>query len=177
MGCMSGDIGLRLGGQANVTLGNWGRNYDTAVGISNTGMTGTLTVAMTKGLFGGLSVEGAMLGARGGVNDSFYGTNTSPKTITGGHVEFPYEKNTLIDDVYDKLEQLSAEPDREPTAQVVETADTSNHPMAEVNNSNEIEKEEKDAKGSSGQLVVVGQPSGAPSLASSASSLAVPCAS
>jgi Las17-binding protein actin regulator len=108
MEAMLGDTGLRLGGQANVTIGNWGRNYDTAIGISNKGMAGTVTVAMSKGLFGGLSVEGAMLGVRPGVNDSFYKTVTTPHGIVDGSAELPSDKIELVSGVYEKLATLSS---------------------------------------------------------------------
>lgn len=53
-----GDVGVRLGAQGGVSLFQWGRNYDAGVSLSNTGASGTFTTSFSKGVFGGLSVEG-----------------------------------------------------------------------------------------------------------------------
>jgi lipid-binding SYLF domain-containing protein len=89
---MCRETGVRLGGQLNVTLGPAGRNFEGGIGISNRGAVGTYSVAFSKGAFGGLSVEGAMLGARSGVNDQFYGMTTTPLSILDGDVTMPADR-------------------------------------------------------------------------------------
>lgn len=104
---MCGDTGVRLGGQLNLALGNFGRSYEAGIGISNKGAVGTFSVAFSKGAFLGASVEGAMLGPRSGVNDIFYGKTTTPGSVVGGDVQMPSDKPSLIQGVYDKLSKLS----------------------------------------------------------------------
>lgn len=104
---MTGDVGMKFGGQAEVTVGPWGRTVDANLNISNGGVGSTFTVAYTKGLFGGISIEGAVLGTRKAVNESFYNSAASPKEILfDGAVEVPAD-NTVMPEVYRKLEMLS----------------------------------------------------------------------
>jgi len=103
----------------NLTLGPFGRNYEGGIGISNTGAIGTFSVAFSKGAFLSLSVEGALVGARVGVNDQFYGKVTTPRSIVDGDVTIPEGKTTLMDSVIDKLSKLAEgavhEPNEEET--------------------------------------------------------------
>ena len=154
---MMGDIGMKIGGQGALTLGPFGRNYDASVGLSNKGATGTITVSYSNGVFGGLSIEGAVLAPRGGVNDSFYGQTTIPTQILSGGVTFPEGKNTLIKDVYDKLEKLAegvaAEPTPEDAAKTTSAAQEAQKASEEVHKSatdvvqvNAAEEAAKEAK-------------------------------
>lgn len=104
---MCGDAGARIGGQINLSLGTMGRNYEAGVGISNKGAVGTFSVAFSKGAFLGLSVEGALLGPRGKVNDMFYGSTTTAESVVNGSFQMPANRPTMIQGVYDKLTKLS----------------------------------------------------------------------
>jgi lipid-binding SYLF domain-containing protein len=104
---MAGEIGLKVGGQAELTVGPWGRTVDANLNISNGGIGSTFTVAYTKGFFGGVSIEGAVLGTRKAVNETFYNSTASSKEILfEGTVEVPAD-NTVMPEVYRKLELLS----------------------------------------------------------------------
>lgn len=118
---MCGDAGLRLGGQLNLTLGPFGRNYEGGIGISNKGAVGTFSVAFSKGAFLGASIEGATLGPRSAVNDGFYGQTTRPGNIINGEFPMPVDKPTLIQGVYDKLNKLAEGEIHTPTAEEVKT--------------------------------------------------------
>jgi lipid-binding SYLF domain-containing protein len=117
---MCGDAGVRLGGQLNLTLGPFGRNYEAGLGVSNKGAVGTFSVAFSKGAFLGASVEGAMLGPRSGVNDGFYGQSTTPRSVINGEVTMP-NKPTLIQGVYDKLTKLAEGESYTPTPEETQT--------------------------------------------------------
>jgi lipid-binding SYLF domain-containing protein len=55
-----------------------------------------LSFSRSKGLFGGLSLEGAVVKVRGGLNTAFYGKNVSPSQILiGGRVSNPLAKGLL----------------------------------------------------------------------------------
>lgn len=105
---MTSDMGLKMGGQAEVTLGPWGRTIDANLNLSKGGVGSTFTVAYTKGFFGGLSIEGAIIGTRTAVNHTFYQSAATPKQILfeEGAVEVPAD-NTLMFEVYNKLEILA----------------------------------------------------------------------
>jgi len=112
---MLGEAGIKIGGQINLTLGPFGRNYAGDIGISNKGASGTFSVAFSKGAFLSLSIEGAVVSAREGVNDNFYGKTTRPQEIVNGEVTLPEDKPTLIDKVYEKLAKLAEGNVHEPT--------------------------------------------------------------
>lgn len=66
------------------------------------------SVAFSKGAFVGLSVEGSIVGARKKINQQFYGRETvTSAEILNGTVELPADKETLMEDVYEKLKKLS----------------------------------------------------------------------
>jgi hypothetical protein len=98
------------------SLGPFGRNYEAGIGISNKGASGTFSVAFSKGAFLGFAVEGAALGPRSGVNDSFYGTTTTPPSVLTGGVTMPADKPTMIQGVYAKLTKLAEGQTYTPTA-------------------------------------------------------------
>jgi len=94
--------------QGELTIGPLGRAHQFAGVVSEKGFGTTTSVAFTKGAFVGLSVEGAIVGARSKVNDQFYGKPVESKDILSGKVEVPAEKVTLLSEVYDKLEKLGS---------------------------------------------------------------------
>ena len=118
---MMGEAGLKIGAQLNLTLGPMGRNYEGGVGISTKGATGTFSVAFSKGIFAGASIEGAVIGPRSGVNDQFYDKVTSPQSILepSTDVTIPDGKVTLIEEVYEKLAKLAAGETHTPTPEEV----------------------------------------------------------
>jgi lipid-binding SYLF domain-containing protein len=116
LGGVSGDSGLKLGGQAELTLGPFGRSGQVHLNMSGKGAGGTVAVAFSKGAFIGLSVEGSVVGPRHAVNETFYGMPCHPDDILADKVKLPEGKVTLIQEVYDKLMKLSSGETHEPDA-------------------------------------------------------------
>lgn len=111
----SASDGLKVGGQMELTLGPFGRTAQANIDLSNKGVGATFAVAFSKGAFLGLSLEGAVVGVRGAANQAFYGQPYSPQDIALlGRAQLP-DKVTLISDVYDKLNKLSAGALADPT--------------------------------------------------------------
>ena len=101
-------IGLKVGGQVETTLGPLGRSANMDMTVSKKGVGSTISFAYSKGAFLGMSIEGAIVGARHAVNKKFYGKEVTAKDIFEGKVELPADKVTLLNDVYDQLEKLSS---------------------------------------------------------------------
>lgn len=102
---IAGDAGLKFGGQGEVTLGPMGRSAELSLNLSNKGVGSTASVAFTKGLFGGISLEGAVVGPRSAVNATFYGKSFTPLQILyEDEVKLP--ENSLMPEVYAKLDKL-----------------------------------------------------------------------
>jgi lipid-binding SYLF domain-containing protein len=111
------DKGLKMGGQGELTLGPFGRSYDAAMNVSGQGVGSTVSIAFTKGVFLGLSIEGSIIGARNVANTSFYGKEMTPREILFGEsIVVPTNKVTLMNGVYAKLAQLAAGNTSEPDA-------------------------------------------------------------
>jgi lipid-binding SYLF domain-containing protein len=116
LGNVSGDTGLKIGGQAELTLGPFGRSGQVHLDMSGKGAGATVAVAFSKGAFIGLSVEGSVVGPRHAVNETFYGMPCHPDDILADKVKLPEGKVTLIQEVYDKLKKLSSGETHEPDA-------------------------------------------------------------
>jgi lipid-binding SYLF domain-containing protein len=116
LGNVSGDTGLKIGGQAELTLGPFGRSGQVHLDMSGKGAGATVAVAFSKGAFIGLSVEGSVVGPRHAVNETFYGMSCHPDDILADKVKLPEGKVTLIQEVYDKLKKLSSGETHEPDA-------------------------------------------------------------
>lgn len=102
-------IGVKVGGQMEATLGTMGRSTNMDLTVSEKGVGNTMSYAFSKGAFLGLSVEGAIIGARHKINQTFYGRPTvTPDEIFLGVLDAPSIANTKLSDVYTKLDLLCA---------------------------------------------------------------------
>lgn len=99
--------GFNVGTQSNVTLGV-GREFDGAAGASGSGLSTTISIAYSKGAFVGAAMEGAIIAPRRRANEAFYGPgNGTPSAIIDGTILYPIGKETMLDEVKDKLVKLS----------------------------------------------------------------------
>lgn len=103
---LSGDVGIKLSTQTEASLGTWGRTAEATNIISNKGVGSNIALSYSHGIFGGLSVEGALVNPRPKVNEKFYGKKVSPNKIMfeDGVVEVP--DGNLMTEVYAKLGKL-----------------------------------------------------------------------
>lgn len=102
----AGDAGVKLGTQAEASILDWGRSAQVSAMATNKGISADITLSYSRGLFGGLSVEGALVNPRPKVNASFYGKPATPSQILLDRaVEAPTEGN-LLPELYAKLNAL-----------------------------------------------------------------------
>ena len=114
---MAGDVGVTLGAQLEASIGNWGRTADITNHISNKGIGQNVSLSYSQGIFGGISMEGAVCNPRSKVNEKFYGKKVRPKEILfdDGAVELP--EGTLYPEIIAKLDKLcNGTATHEPTA-------------------------------------------------------------
>lgn len=102
---VTSEHGLTIGGQAEATLGPFGRTVELDFNLSNRGAGTSYAVAFTKGAFLGVSAQGAVVGARLAANKTFYGVDVTPRQILlDDHaVSLPPESIEIMDQVYAKL--------------------------------------------------------------------------
>ena len=99
--------GLQVGTQANVTVGV-GRDFGGAAGASGSGLSCVVSMAYSKGAFASVAMEGAVVGPRPRANEAFYGPgNSTPAAIIDGTVLYPVGKETMLEEVKDKLTKLA----------------------------------------------------------------------
>lgn len=90
---LSGEHQVKIGGQVSATLGPVGREAEAAVNLSEKGIGGTYTYSFSKGVFGGISLETAVLYVRAEENERFYGKKAKAKEILWEDaVECPKDK-------------------------------------------------------------------------------------
>lgn len=108
---VTSETGLQVGGQAEATLGPFGRTVEFDVNLSNRGAGTSHAFAFSKGAFLGVSAQGAVVGARLAANQKFYGVDVTPRQILlDDHaVRIPLEWVPLMDEVYAKLIALTAD--------------------------------------------------------------------
>jgi lipid-binding SYLF domain-containing protein len=101
--------GLQVGGQANITIGTFGRDYKGAFAAGPSGGRTTLAISYSKGAFAGISLEGAVIAPRSRVNKKFYNDpGVTPEAILEGEISIPADKITMLEEVVEKLGKLAA---------------------------------------------------------------------
>ena len=79
------DGDLTLGGNLSVTAGPVGRDAEAKVGLQAV----MFSYSRSQGLFGGLSVEGTVIGTRKDDNAAYYGKPVAAKDILAGKIAAP----------------------------------------------------------------------------------------
>jgi len=81
---------LQLGGNLSIALGPLGRNGEAIGSVNTSGKVAAMySYSKTKGLFGGVSVEGSVIVERQDANALAYGTDVSVKSLLSGNVAPP----------------------------------------------------------------------------------------
>ena len=103
------ETGLEVGGRAEVTLGPFGRAAGLDMNMSPDGHGMTYAIAFSKGAFLGVSMQGAVIGARQAINMYFYGKEVTTREILMDEdaLDFPSKWASLMDEVYAKLIYLT----------------------------------------------------------------------
>lgn len=87
-----------LGGNLSVAVGPLGRNAEGTGALNTKGQLAAMySYSKTKGLFGGMSVEGSVIAERGDANRIAYGDNLTAKQILTGTFDPPDWAYHLID--------------------------------------------------------------------------------
>lgn len=112
---LSGEVQVKLGGQLAIAAGPLGREAEGAFSVSNKGAGVTLTYSIAKGLFAGVNMEGALVGARTAENKKYYNSDASPQDILfkEGAVEIP--EGSRIATLHQKLTLMEKGMTEEPT--------------------------------------------------------------
>ncbi|KAJ7139736.1 hypothetical protein C8R44DRAFT_694372 [Mycena epipterygia] len=81
---------LTLGGNMSLALGPLGRNGEASGSLNTSGKVAAMySYSKTRGLFGGLSIEGSVIVERQDANVQAYGSQVTAKLLLGGAVDPP----------------------------------------------------------------------------------------
>jgi lipid-binding SYLF domain-containing protein len=102
--------GVKVGSQLEATIGTLGLSTSMDFVVSGKGRGKMVSYAFSKGAFLGISVEGAVIGARHKINQSFYnrGSITSEEIFRGDFDLPTTVSGTKLQDVYAKLDLLTS---------------------------------------------------------------------
>lgn len=102
-------VGVKVGGQLEATFGATGRSANLDFTVSEKGFGNTISYAFSKGAFLGMSVEGAVIGARHKINQKFYNNESiTPDEIFAGGFDVKAMGDTKLQNVYTKLALITA---------------------------------------------------------------------
>ncbi|GAA94473.1 uncharacterized protein L969DRAFT_105970 [Mixia osmundae IAM 14324] len=88
---------ISIGGNMSVAVGPLGRNAEGAGNLNTKGKIAAIySYSKTRGLFGGVSVEGSVIVERSDCNGKAYGTEVSAKQLLSGNIEVPPFAEQLI---------------------------------------------------------------------------------
>lgn len=105
---VTSDNALKVGAQAELTVGV-GRNAKGDFDFSSRGIGVPISIAYTRGVFGGFNLEGAVVGVRHAANKKFYGDDCTARDILiEKKITPPADKPSLLLEVYDKLGKCAA---------------------------------------------------------------------
>jgi len=93
----SGVGNLQLGAGVDVAIGPIGRGANAQAAVGDKGAAAVLSYSHSKGLFAGLTLDGAVIATRRGVNFKFYGRHIDPMEILSGNVPQPNAGSPLYD--------------------------------------------------------------------------------
>lgn len=89
---------MTLGGNLSVAVGPLGRNAEGSGTLNSKGKTAALySYSKTKGLFGGMSIEGSIIVERQDANRQAYGQDFTAKQLLSGMVDPPHWAGELIE--------------------------------------------------------------------------------
>ncbi|KAI9982384.1 hypothetical protein PInf_008321 [Phytophthora infestans] len=88
---------VNLGAGLDITVGPYGRSAQAAAAASTSGLNANYSYSQSKGLFAGISLQGAILAARSDLNRKFYGRDLQPSELLSGFIEQPAAARPLYE--------------------------------------------------------------------------------
>ncbi|KAE8378318.1 hypothetical protein BDV26DRAFT_261924 [Aspergillus bertholletiae] len=114
---------LTLGANISIAFGPVGRNAEFTTSANADGVAKMFAYSKTKGLFGGVSIEGGMMVERRSANKKLYKCKVTASQLFSGEVPPPPEAERLLQLLQsDRFQRRAAIPPSEPTSQTLEPA-------------------------------------------------------
>jgi SH3 domain-containing YSC84-like protein 1 len=94
---------VSIGGGLSVAVGPYGRDASAQAAASRGGINANFSYSHSRGLFVGVSLEGAVITSRAEVNSNFYGKQLTPEEILSGNTPRPRAAQCLYDAINDAM--------------------------------------------------------------------------
>lgn len=88
---------VNLGAGLDIAVGPYGRSAQAAAAVSTGGLNANYSYSQSKGLYAGISLQGAIIAARSDLNRKFYARDLSPQEILSGYVAPPKAAEPLYE--------------------------------------------------------------------------------
>ena len=119
---------LTLGGNISMAVGPVGRSAEASGVVGTKSAAGVFAYSKTRGIYGGLTVEGGVLIERTDANKKIYGRKIRAKEILSGLIPSPPEAEVLMNVLNGSFFHFESEPTRD-QEQSVEGAEGSARPV------------------------------------------------
>lgn len=104
-----GDSHLMLGGEAGIAFGPVGRNVAAEMHVASVvSHASTISYSHSRGLYGGVTLEGAVVSVRDDVNLKFYGFPVTPAMLFSGEIPCPPAAQPLYDKLAEYEQRMQA---------------------------------------------------------------------
>ncbi|KAF4322491.1 hypothetical protein BBO99_00002660 [Phytophthora kernoviae] len=97
---------VNLGAGLDLTVGPYGRSAQAAAAASTSGLNANYSYSQSKGLFAGISLQGAIVAARSDLNRKFYGRDLQPSELLSGYVEQPAAARPLYEAIDNAMQGI-----------------------------------------------------------------------
>jgi len=103
--------GLRLGGDIGVCVGALGQNRNFGLNVNGKGIVNNIAYSMSKGIYLGFALEGAVVTIRNDCNEKFLSQKCDISEILNGSVQAPFNEdyNLLCKELEQHLKPHSSE--------------------------------------------------------------------
>lgn len=97
-------------------MGPYGRSADAAAAASKSGLNANYSYSQSKGLYAGISLQGAVISTRKDVNSKFYGQQVEAAQILAGNIQQPKAAQPLYDALNKAMQGVQEHRDTEANA-------------------------------------------------------------
>ncbi|KAG7375740.1 SH3 domain-containing YSC84-like protein 1 [Phytophthora pseudosyringae] len=97
---------VNLGAGLDIAVGPYGRSAQAAAAASTSGLNANYSYSQSKGLFAGISLQGAILAARSDLNRKFYGRDLQASELLTGFIEQPAAARPLYEAIDNAMQGI-----------------------------------------------------------------------
>uniref|UniRef100_M4BMW4 Uncharacterized protein n=1 Tax=Hyaloperonospora arabidopsidis (strain Emoy2) TaxID=559515 RepID=M4BMW4_HYAAE len=99
---------VSLGAGLDLAVGPFGRSAQAAAAASSSGLNANYSYSHSKGLYAGISLQGAIVAARTDMNRKFYGRDLQPSELLSGYVEQPAAARPLYEAIDNAMRGIAS---------------------------------------------------------------------